>query len=382
MDSVDRENRGKNPKESSKNDTTDAKKEAHRLVALHSLGLLDSSPNPALDGIVKAAAGLYDASMALITLVDGDRQWFKASYDPSAALGDTRQTPREVAFCDRTIRSEALMLIPDASLDLSFQSNPLVTSSPNLRFYAGSPLKTSDGALIGALCVLDTESKAASPEQNEALARLSGVVVDLLVAEASAKVSMPIAESPTAAGAMSRILHEASHLLATEGAAGFSVRKVAKASNISLGHLQHYYGDRKTLMLAILESVTVSVDLYLQETIATLPNANDRIIAVAQHVLDQGAVEQSFRLTREFWAMSARDPAIAEGIRELNNTALRFFKKTVLEANSQLSEEVASTKAALALATLAGAFLFNGKDVPENTSFRQAVLESLIVLPA
>jgi len=128
--------------------------EAGRIAALHRYRILDTEAEPAFDRIVALAALLLDVPIALISLVDSHRQWFKA------ALGlKVRETPRCIAFCDHAIRQDGLFVIPDARTDPRFADNPLVTGEPFLRFYAGVPLVTSDGFALGTLCALDREAQ-------------------------------------------------------------------------------------------------------------------------------------------------------------------------------------------------------------------------------
>lgn len=138
--------------------------EKNRLHALHDLQLLDSPPEPAYDDIVQLAALVCKAPIALITLLDEDRQWFKAR------IGLTMQeTPRSVAFCAHATFSDGLFLVPDARQDDRFRESPLVTHDPNIRFYAGMPVSGPDGQPMGTICVLDREPRALTPEQQLAL---------------------------------------------------------------------------------------------------------------------------------------------------------------------------------------------------------------------
>ncbi len=142
--------------------------ERARLARLHGLEILDSGPEPAFDELVSIAAQLLDAPMALISLVDAERQWFKASKGfPFSS------TERAVAFCSETILSDSPLIVEDASKDPRFASSPLVTSQPQVRFYAGAPLLTEDNFAIGSLCVLDSKPRPISPAQLQALSALA-----------------------------------------------------------------------------------------------------------------------------------------------------------------------------------------------------------------
>ena len=124
--------------------------EAARLAALRELELLDTAPEAGFEDIVAIAQAVTGARTALISLVDTDRQWFKAR------IGiDVCETPRSVAFCDYTIREHDVLVTLDASCDPRFRDNPLVTGDPYIRFYAGAPIHTTDGHAIGTVCVLD-----------------------------------------------------------------------------------------------------------------------------------------------------------------------------------------------------------------------------------
>jgi two-component system NtrC family sensor kinase len=124
--------------------------EADRLAALRRYQILDTPQEPAFDRIVRLAALLLDVPIALISLIDADRQWFKARYGLDAA-----DAPRAVAFCDHAIRGGSVLVIPDAELDPRFCDNPLVTGDMHVRFYAGAPLLTPDGFALGTICVID-----------------------------------------------------------------------------------------------------------------------------------------------------------------------------------------------------------------------------------
>jgi PAS domain S-box-containing protein len=149
-----------------------AENEVARLAALHRLGILDTPPELAYDELSALAAYICQTPIALISLVDEDRQWFK-----SRVGWTTGETPRDVAFCAHTILQPDLFIVPDARADERFANNPLVTSPPSIRFYAGAPLVTAEGHALGSLCVIDHQPRELTAEQARALRALGHQVV-------------------------------------------------------------------------------------------------------------------------------------------------------------------------------------------------------------
>ncbi len=149
--------------------------EVARLAALRQLAVLDTAPEDAYDGITRLAAHICQAPIALISLTDEDRQWFKASIGFAAS-----QTSRDTAFCTHAILQPDLFIIPDALADARFKDNPYVTAQPKIRFYAGAALVTADGHALGTLCVIDTVPRELTPEQQEALRALARLTVTQL----------------------------------------------------------------------------------------------------------------------------------------------------------------------------------------------------------
>ena len=146
--------------------------EKARLRSLYSYEVLDTEPEPTFDGIARLAAQLCGTPIALISLVDEGRQWFK-----SCAGLEARQTGRDVAFCTHAILQPGVFVIPDALADPRFATNPLVTGEPYIRFYAGAPLINPDGLVLGTVCVIDRLPRQLTPEQGRTLETLAEQVV-------------------------------------------------------------------------------------------------------------------------------------------------------------------------------------------------------------
>lgn len=146
--------------------------EAARLQALHDYQVLDTDAEDEFDDFTALAAHICGTPVALISLIDSDRQWFKSRRGMTV-----RETPRHVAFCDHAIRQEGVFVVPDAPADARFADNPLVTGDTGIQFYAGAPLVTSDGHALGSLCVIDHHPRTLSSEQETALSALSRQVV-------------------------------------------------------------------------------------------------------------------------------------------------------------------------------------------------------------
>ena len=150
--------------------------ESERLKALKSYAVLDTLSEREYDQLTLIASQICGCKMSLISLIDEDRQWFKARVGLAVA-----ETPRELAFCAHAIHEpRKTLVVPDARLDNRFHDNPLVTGDPHLAFYAGVPLVNEDGLPLGTLCVLDSEPKSLSESQLIALNALADQVMALL----------------------------------------------------------------------------------------------------------------------------------------------------------------------------------------------------------
>ena len=143
--------------------------ETERLASLRSLEILDTAAEAEFDALARAASIVCGTPISLLSLVDADRQWFKANI----GLEGTSETPRDVAFCAHAILGNTLLEIPDAAADLRFHDNPLVTGYPGIRFYAGVPVVLSDGQAVGTLCVIDHEPRQLTELQQSLLQQLA-----------------------------------------------------------------------------------------------------------------------------------------------------------------------------------------------------------------
>jgi PAS domain S-box-containing protein len=174
-----------------------------RLRALEELQLLDSPAEQEFDDITLLASFICDTPIALISLIDKDRQWFK-----SRVGLDIPETPRNIAFCAHAILGDDVFEVPDAAADQRFADNPVVTSDPHLRFYAGMPLKTSDNHNIGTLCVIDRNPRRLNDAQREALRALGRQIMRLVELRKSTRLQSDLRRKLASEVALSRAMVE------------------------------------------------------------------------------------------------------------------------------------------------------------------------------
>ena len=152
--------------------TVKPRNEETRLATLEKYAILDTDPELAFDDLTLLASFVCKTPIALISLIDEKRQWFKSRVGISIS-----ETSRDVAFCSDAIMQSDIFVVPDAMEDERFRNNPLVTSEPYIRFYAGAPLITEDGHALGTLCVIDQKPRELEAGEREALQALSRLVL-------------------------------------------------------------------------------------------------------------------------------------------------------------------------------------------------------------
>lgn len=149
-----------------------------RLETLRNLRILDTNSEERFDRVTRLAKKVFGVPIALVSLVDADRQWFKSRQGL-----DVSETPRDVSFCGHAILSDEILVVNDAQVDERFSDNPLVTEEPAIRFYAGRPLSAPDGSKVGTLCVIDSEAREMTGEDLGLLDELARMVEEEFVVE-------------------------------------------------------------------------------------------------------------------------------------------------------------------------------------------------------
>jgi len=158
--------------------------EGSRLQAVHETGLLDTAAEPAFTHITRLASRLFQAPIALVSLIDDERQWFKAEVGMGCS-----ELPREHAFCAHAIQQEDTFVIPDATADPRFAGNPLVTGEPYIRFYAGVPVRGAQGHKLGTLCIIDTVARAPLTGEQDALLRELGHLTETQIRQRETQIA-------------------------------------------------------------------------------------------------------------------------------------------------------------------------------------------------
>lgn len=196
--------------------------ESRRLQTLRDLGLLDTPAEERFDRVTRLAKQVFSTPIALVSLVDEGRQWFKSRQGL-----DATETPRDISFCGHAILDDKIMVVNNADTDQRFCDNPLVCGDPNIRFYAGYPLAAPDGSRIGTLCIIDDKPRDISKEQLQLLRELGRMVEEELVA-----TNMSTTDSSTGLSNRNGFNTIADHLLSM-------CRRKDQPATLLLFHLQN-----------------------------------------------------------------------------------------------------------------------------------------------
>lgn len=196
--------------------------ETERQAWLDELAILDTGEEPAYDDLTALAASICGTPIALVSLIDHDRQWFKSHHGL-----DARETPRDIAFCAHAIQQgDQLFVVEDSLKDERFHDNPLVTGQPEVKFYAGAPLVLRDNIRLGTLCVIDHQARSLSAEQKQSLQALARQVVSQLELRLKVRVLETLDQSKDAF--VSMVSHELrTPLTSINGALGLIHRQAA-----------------------------------------------------------------------------------------------------------------------------------------------------------
>ena len=223
-----------------------------RLSDLRRYNILDTDPEKGFDDLTLLASHICQSPVALITLIDAERQWFKSRVGVSIT-----ETPREISFCTRAIEQSDLFIIPDASKDERFKSNPFVVSEPKIRFYAGAPFRSASGHALGTLCVLDCVPRQLTLEQQEALRALSRQV------QAQLELRRNLSELKSALGERDKAEKERD--------------KTMEELRLSLGHVQRLSG-------LIPACATCKLDVTIPADVNAISPVVDGVLQIAREM--------------------------------------------------------------------------------------------------
>jgi len=286
--------------------------EAERLEALRRYQILDTQSEAVFDDLAALASYICGTPIALVSLVDSDRQWFKAKVGLDAS-----ETPRDISFCGHTILANDTLVVEDALADSRFADNPLVTLDPKIRFYAGAKLTTSDGHALGSLCVIDRVPHQLTAAQKEALEALSRQVV------AQMEYKRNVLE-------MAEIIAERQQTEELK-AANQAAQAASRAKSEFLANISH---ELRTPLNGIIGMTELVLDSALtseqRENLDVVKSSADSLLSLVSHMLDFSDIESGkprpevaeycLRDTLNEVVESAAPRARAKGLRLLCHT--------------------------------------------------------------
>ena len=304
------------------------KNETERLQALYEYEILDTLSEEEYDCITRIAAQLCNVPASLITFLDKDRQWFKSH------LGvDIRQTPRQVSFCNYTITDpDNVLVVPDMRMDERFSQNPLVTGEPHAVFYAGAPLVTPEGYVLGSICLLDGKANDLSEEQRAALQGLAKQVIARLELQKKVKELNLTQEKLTEANkSLKNFAHIASHDMKTPLANILLVTRSYKT--IYEPQLDQHAHDHLNLIEKSAEELLSFIDgiLIQSESMDTKRQYNNEIEsrAVITRVVDLIAppADIEIKIMGEFPRVAINTTSLQQVFQNLITNAIKYNDK-------------------------------------------------------
>jgi signal transduction histidine kinase/ActR/RegA family two-component response regulator len=279
-----------------------AEKEDERIAALKSYDILDTLPEMDFDDFTKVASHICGTPIALISLVDESRQWFKSKFGL-----DAPETPRDIAFCSHAILQDKVFVVPDSFKDERFHDNPLATGAPDVRFYAGAPLNTPSGHKIGTLCVIDNQPRNIDKGQIEALEALARQVVNQLELRIAKKNTERVLE--TKSSFFANMSDEIRTPL--NGVIGFTGLLLdEKLSKVASEHVQHIKECGESLMMVINDILDISKIEAGKLVIEKLPMNLEKTIETSMFVFSTVVSQKKISLD---YSISESTPKFISG---------------------------------------------------------------------
>lgn len=264
--------------------------ESERLAALRQCCVLDTEPEIAFDDLTELAVQVCDTPIALVSLVDAERQWFK-----SARGVDARETHRDAAFCAHAILGSEPFVVTNALTDVRTSDNPLVTGDPGIRFYVGIPLITNDGYALGTLCVIDLEPREVSPRQLDDLQRLARQAVAQLELRRANRQQRQHVASLTQSH--QQLAAQAKALLCQTEALQEARQNAEEASRSKSAFLANMSHEIRTPLTSILSAADLLGDGELQsegpsvEHVTTIRQSANHLLSIISDILDLSKIE-------------------------------------------------------------------------------------------